>query len=77
MHVLIGASLFAESDKNMSEEKVVSSIRLECHSMGKENFFTLSQEEVENPEIHFEPIVKLTPVKVEKLEENEEEIFSM
>ena len=35
------------------------------------------QEEVESPEIHFEPLVKLAPVETATLEENEEEIFKM
>lgn len=37
-----------------------------------------SQEEVvESPDVHFEPIVKLPPVEVKTMEENEEEIFKM
>ena len=35
------------------------------------------QEEVESPEIHFEPLVKLAPVETATLEENEEELFKM
>jgi hypothetical protein len=32
---------------------------------------------VDSPDVHFDPIVKLAPVEVKTLEENEEEIFKM
>lgn len=32
---------------------------------------------VESPDVHFEPLVKLAPVEVKTMEENEEEIFKM
>ena len=36
------------------------------------------QDEVaESPDVHFEPIVKLAPVEVKTMEENEEEVFKM
>ena len=38
---------------------------------------TLQEEVVESPEVHFEPIVKLAPVAVKTMEENEEEVFKM
>ena len=31
----------------------------------------------ESPDVHFEPIVKLAPVEIKTLEENEEELFKM
>ena len=38
----------------------------------------LPQEEVvENPDPHFEPIVKLPPVELKTMEEDEEELFKM
>jgi len=38
---------------------------------------SLQEEVVESPDVHFEPIVKLPPVEVKTLEENEEEVFKM
>lgn len=35
------------------------------------------QEEVESPEVHFEPVVKLAPVEVKTNEEGEKELFRM
>ena len=35
------------------------------------------QEEVESPDVHFEPVVKLPPVQVKTHEEEEQEIFKM
>lgn len=32
---------------------------------------------VESPDVHFEPIVKLAPVEVRTMEENEMEVFKM
>ena len=32
---------------------------------------------MENPDIHFEPVVKLTPVEVKTHEEEEKELFKM
>lgn len=32
---------------------------------------------MDSPDVHFEPIVKLAPVEVKTLEENEEEVFRM
>ena len=32
---------------------------------------------VESPDVHFDPIVKLAPVEIKTLEEDEEEIFKM
>ncbi len=32
---------------------------------------------VESPDVHFEPVVKLAPVEVKTLEENENEVFRM
>jgi len=39
-------------------------------------FYTI-QEEVESPEVHFEPIVKLDPVNVVTMEEDEEELIQL
>lgn len=38
---------------------------------------TCMQEEVESPDVHFEPVVKLPPVQVKTHEEEELEIFKM
>ena len=35
------------------------------------------QEEVESPEVHFEPVVKLAPVELKTNEEDETELFKM
>jgi len=35
------------------------------------------QEELESPEVHFEPVVKLPPVELKTHEEHEEELFKM
>ncbi len=35
------------------------------------------EEVVESPDPHFEPVVKLAPVEIKTLEENEEELFKM
>ena len=32
---------------------------------------------MESPDVHFEPIVKLKPVEIRTLEEDEEELFKM
>ena len=32
---------------------------------------------VDSPDVHFEPIVKLAPVELKTMEENEEEVFKM
>lgn len=32
---------------------------------------------MESPDVHFEPIVKLKPVEIKTLEEDEEELFKM
>lgn len=45
----------------------------------KSNFFIFFQdhEEVESPEIHFEPIVNLPQVEIKSLEEEEEELLKL
>ena len=40
-------------------------------------FYFLQQEEVESPEIHFEPVIKLPEVEVKSLEEEEEDILKL
>ena len=35
------------------------------------------QEEVESPDVHFEPVVKLAPVELKTNEEEEKELFKM
>lgn len=36
-----------------------------------------AQEEVESPDVHFEPVVKLAPVELKTNEEDETELFKM
>lgn len=40
-------------------------------------YFVLKDEVPESPEIHFEPIVKLNPVEIKTLEENEEVLLKL
>jgi Ran-binding protein 1 len=40
-------------------------------------FYFLQHEEVESPEIHFEPVIKLPEVEVKSLEEEEEDILKL
>lgn len=42
-----------------------------------EKVSTCVQEEVESPEVHFEPVVKLAPVELKTNEEEEKELFRM
>ncbi len=32
---------------------------------------------IDSPDVHFEPVVKLAPVEIKTLEENEDEVFKM
>ena len=42
------------------------------------NFLVLMQEDTpESPELTFVPVIKLVPVEVKSMEENEDEVFEM
>lgn len=40
-------------------------------------YFQQQEEEVESPDVHFEPIIKLEEVEVKTNEEEEESLFKM
>ena len=69
--------LIASYEKNrghytMSAEKV-----RQCQLDALLAFPSEQEEEVESPDVHFEPIVQLPAVEYKPSEENEEEVFKM